>query len=305
MVVGFINVLKPPGFTSHEVVQELRRLLKVKRIGHGGTLDPLAAGVLPVAVGKATRLLEYLQGGVKAYRAEFILGLKTDTQDLGGRVLARKHCPPFTERDLQAATGPFTGTIMQVPPMVSAVHYQGRRLYELAREGLEVERPARQVTIHEFRLIRSWPDGPYYRALMDITCSRGTYIRTLGADWGDYLGVGATTAFLLRTRAGSFRLADAWTLEEIAGAIERGKGNFLLPPAVGLAHLPGIIVPDEFIRHVINGIPLKGDVCRPLPSIRNGDMVRLETVEGQLLALARVETDTRGAFLLKPCKVLK
>ncbi|MDN5325732.1 MAG: tRNA pseudouridine55 synthase [Moorella sp. (in: firmicutes)] len=305
MVMGFVNVLKPPGLTSHDVVQELRRLLKVKKIGHGGTLDPLAAGVLPVAVGTATRLLEYLQGGDKAYRAEFILGLKTDTQDLGGRVLARTPCPPFTEKDLQAATGPFTGTIKQVPPMVSAVHYQGRRLYELAREGLEVERPARQVTIHEFRLVRAWPEGPYYRALMDITCSRGTYIRTLGADWGDYLGVGATLAFLLRTRAGSFRLADAWTLEEIAGAINRGEGNFLLPPAAGLAHLPVIIVPGEFIRHVSNGVALKGDVCQSLPSLREGDVVRLETGEGKLLALARAEINSRGAFLLKPHKVLK
>ncbi|MGI9860358.1 tRNA pseudouridine(55) synthase TruB [Moorella naiadis] len=303
MITGFINVLKPPGLTSHDVVQQLRRILKEKKIGHAGTLDPLAAGVLPVAAGRATRLLEYLQGD-KAYRAEFILGLKTDTQDLDGRILARTPCPPFTKGELQAAAIPLTGPILQVPPMVSAVHYQGRRLYELAQEGLEVERPARPVTVYQFQVLKAWRDPPYYRALVDITCSRGTYVRTLGADWGDRLGVGATLAFLLRTRAGSFRLSSAWTLEEIAAMARAGSQEFLLPPAAGLQHLAAVTVPEDFIPAVRNGVALKREVCPLLPVVQAGDIVRLEDGAGELLALARVEDNNQGAYLFKPHKVL-
>ncbi|BCV21137.1 tRNA pseudouridine(55) synthase TruB [Moorella sp. Hama-1] len=304
MVTGFINVLKPPGLTSHDVVQQLRRILKEKKIGHAGTLDPLAAGVLPVAAGKATRLLEYLQAGDKAYRAEFILGLKTDTQDLDGSVLARTPCPPFTEGELQAAALPLTGPIFQVPPMASAVHYQGRRLYELAWEGLEVERPARPVTVYQFQVLKAWRDPPYYRALVDITCSRGTYVRTLGADWGDRLGVGATLAFLLRTAAGTFQLTAAWTLEEIEAMARAGNLEFILPPAAGLQHLAAVTVPGDFIPAVRNGVVLKGEVCRSLPAVRTGDIVRLEDGAGQLLALARVAINNQGAYLFKPHKVL-
>ncbi|CEP66827.1 tRNA pseudouridine synthase II, TruB [Moorella glycerini] len=304
MLTGFINVLKPPGLTSHDVVQNLRRFLKEQRIGHGGTLDPMAAGVLPVAVGKATRLLEYIQAGGKAYRAEFILGLKTDTQDLGGRVLARPGCPGLKLEELQAAARRFTGTISQVPPMVAAVHYQGRRLYELAREGQEVERPARRVTIENFQVLKGWPDGPFFRVMADITCSKGTYIRTLGADWGDYLGCGATLAFLLRTRAGCFKLEEAWTLEEIAARVAGGNGDFLLPPAAGITHLPVITVREKVIKAVANGAAIDPADCIQVPALRPGSLARLETPAGVLLAVARVVTKGE-VYCFKPDKVLK
>ncbi|MBC7325517.1 MAG: tRNA pseudouridine(55) synthase TruB [Moorella sp. (in: Bacteria)] len=304
MVAGFINVLKPPGLTSHDVVQALRRLLQVKRVGHGGTLDPLATGVLPVAVGKATRLLEYIQGGGKAYRAEFILGLKTDSQDLSGRVLASPGCRDLQLEEIQAAARRFTGTITQVPPMVSAVHYRGRRLYELAREGLEVARPPRRVTIHQFEVLKVWPERGYYRVLADIACSGGTYIRTLGADWGDYLGCGATLAFLLRTRAGSFKLEEAWTLEEIRAGLARGDRGFLLPPVAGIAHLPAAIVKDKAIKAVQNGATISPADCARLPVLRPGAIIRLEAPATGLLALARVVARDQEEYGLKPEKVL-
>lgn len=301
---GFINVLKPPGLTSHDVVRILRRYLQEKRIGHGGTLDPGAAGVLPVGVARATRLLEYIQAGGKAYRAEFILGLKTDTQDLGGRVQESKACRSFSVDELQAAALKFTGTIIQVPPMVSAVHYQGRRLYELARQGQEVERPARQVLIQRFAILRVWLEGPFTRVLADIACSGGTYVRTLGADWGDYLGCGATLAFLLRTRAGRFRLEEAWTLEEIAASIRRGNLDFILPPAAAIAHLPGITVKEKALKAVTNGAIIKAADCLQVPALEPGVTVRLETPAGDLLALARVFARD-GGYYFKPDKVLQ
>jgi len=304
MLAGFINVLKPPGYTSHDIVQQLRCLLKEKRIGHGGTLDPLAAGVLPVAVGQATRLLEYLQLNEKSYRAEYILGLRTDTQDLSGRVLSKTVCSTITDEDLQAAARRFTGSLKQVPPMASAVHYQGRRLYELARLGKEVERPARQVHIKKFSVIRWWPDGPYTRVLVDITCSKGTYVRTLGADWGDFLGCGATLAFLIRTRVGNFKLEETWTLEEIAGRVARGCRQFLLPATAGVTHLPTVTVKEEAIKAIINGAVVRGGDCTRIPELKRGNLVRLE-VEDKLLALARVVINESGLLLLKPEKVFK
>jgi len=304
MSTGFINVLKPPGLTSHDVVQALRRILQERRVGHGGTLDPLAAGVLPVAVGKATRLLEYIQGGSKAYRAEFILGLKTDSQDLGGRLLARSGCPWLKLEELQAAARHFTGTIDQVPPMVSAVHYQGRRLYELARQGQEVERPPRRVTIHQFKVLKGWPDGVFYRFLADITCSRGTYVRTLGADLGDYLGCGATLAFLLRTRAGNFTLAKAWTMEEIGAQVAGGRQDFLLPPAAAVAHLPVAVVSEDAVKTVVSGAAIDAAACLQPPELEPGATVRLETAAGTLLALARVIASKNGICRLKPDKVM-
>ncbi|MBE3571641.1 MAG: tRNA pseudouridine(55) synthase TruB [Moorella humiferrea] len=304
MINGFINVLKPPGPTSHDVVQTLRSILKEQRIGHGGTLDPMAAGVLPIAVGRATRLLEYIQAGGKTYRAEFILGLKTDTQDLAGQILARPGCSGFSLEELQKAALRFTGTITQMPPMVSAVHYKGRRLYELAREGQEVKRPQRLVKIYAFRILKAWPDGAFYRAMADISCSKGTYIRTLGADWGDYLGCGAALAFLIRTRAGGFKLDEAWTLEEIQERAAAGDFSFLLPPVAALTHLPAVVVKERAVKQVLNGTPLKDDDWNLNTPLQQGQLVRLEGEDGHLLAVARV-TAGKGGLYLKPDKVFK
>lgn len=209
---GLLNVLKPPGMTAHDVVAAMRRRLGTKKVGHAGTLDPVACGVLPVAVGGATRLLPYLESG-KEYLAEIQFGVATSTADAEGEVLEAVDCEVSAE-DVERAMPAFRGTIQQRPPMVSAVHYQGKRLYELAREGVVIEDlPLRTVTISELELMRFYP-GARPRALVRVACSAGTYIRSLAVDLGAALGVPASLAYLLRTRAGAFGIEDAVTLDE-------------------------------------------------------------------------------------------
>lgn len=218
---GMLNILKPPGMTAHDVVAVMRRRLGTKKIGHAGTLDPLATGVLPLAVGSATRLLPYLQSG-KEYLAEIQFGVSTSTADAAGEVIESNPCA-FSQADLEAVLPKFMGAIQQRPPMVSAVHHQGKRLYELAREGVIIEDlPLRNVRIDALEL-RSFYPGLQPRALLRVACSAGTYVRSLAVDLGKALGVPASLAFLLRTRAGDFEIQDsltfndemAWTPEEV------------------------------------------------------------------------------------------
>lgn len=209
---GLINLLKPPGMTAHDVVAAMRRRLGTKKVGHAGTLDPVACGVLPVAVGGATRLLPYLESG-KEYLAEIQFGVATSTADAEGEVLEAVDCA-LDAADLEAVLPAFRGTIQQRPPMVSAVHYQGKRLYELARAGVVVEDiPLREVKISELELLR-WYAGARPRALVRVACTAGTYIRSLAVDLGAALGVPASLSYLLRTRAGSFRIETAVTLDD-------------------------------------------------------------------------------------------
>lgn len=197
--------------TAHDVVAYLRRKLGTKKVGHAGTLDPIAAGVLPVAVGSATRLLPYLRSG-KEYLAEIQFGLRTDTADSEGQILESVDCT-FDEAALRAILPRFTGALQQRPPMVSAIHYQGKRLYELARAGIVIEDlPYRDVTIEALELRAFYP-GDRPRALVRVACSAGTYIRSLAVDLGAALGVPASLCFLLRSRAGDFPLAEAATLD--------------------------------------------------------------------------------------------
>jgi tRNA pseudouridine55 synthase len=206
---GILAVEKGPGVTSFQVVAHLRRLLRAPKVGHGGTLDPDATGLLPILVGEGTKLTPYLTALDKEYVATVRLGLVTDTQDASGRVLATRPVPPLDAPAIQTALARFVGEIEQVPPMFSALHHEGRRLYELAREGAEVERAPRRVVVHAIAL-----EG---LALPDLTlrvrCGKGTYVRTLAADLGEALGTGAALARLVRTRVGPYRLEDAvpWT----------------------------------------------------------------------------------------------
>ncbi|MEB3220912.1 MAG: tRNA pseudouridine(55) synthase TruB [Candidatus Sericytochromatia bacterium] len=230
---GLLAVLKPPGMTAHDVVSVVRRVVGTRRVGHGGTLDPAAAGVTLVAVGKATRLLGYVQDD-KAYRAEVVFGLATDTGDFEGRVLARASAEGLTEASLGAALAAFRGRIVQRPPMASAVHVGGKRLYELARAGVvlaEAEIPTREVSIHHLEA-QTFTAGPLAATQLDVSCSAGTYIRSLAVDLGQALGLPACLRFLLRTRSGPLGLAEAQTLEELAGQPR------WLPLERWLGHLP-------------------------------------------------------------------
>lgn len=217
MTDGIVNVLKPPGMTSHDVVSRIRRIYELKKAGHSGTLDPDAAGVLPVFIGSATRLLEYAAAGTKHYRAEGIFGIRTDTGDDSGKVLERKPVPDISAAKFEETLQQFRGKILQVPPMYSALKVKGKKLYEYARQGVEIERSPRPVEILSLECVKLYP--PYF--CLDIECSKGTYIRTLLEDIAASVGTCACMTFLLRTRAGDFSIENSHTLDEIAGNPEQ------------------------------------------------------------------------------------
>ncbi len=213
---GIINVLKPPGMTSSDVVVWMRKVLKIKKIGHTGTLDPGVAGVLPLCVGKGTRLAEYITEQGKAYLAEVTFGTTTDTQDAFGKV-TQVVSTDLRQSDLERILPSFTGKISQIPPMYSAVRKEGKHLYEYARQGIAIERTPREVSIYKLKL-EKWYEEEFPRAILNIECSKGTYIRTLSHDLGQALGCGAHMSNLLRVRSGPFKIQESWPLEEIVKA---------------------------------------------------------------------------------------
>jgi len=247
---GFLNVLKPPGMSSAHVVSVVRRLLGGAKIGHAGTLDPEASGVLPLMVGKAARLFDYMQDKEKAYVTEAAFGASTDTQDAQGVVMETGDRYP-SEDEVRAALASFTGVIMQTPPMYSALKQDGKRLYQLARDGKQADIPAREVTVHalDFRGMTE-KNG----ALLAVRCSKGFYVRTLCHDLGQALGCPAHMRFLLRTQSGPFTLETAHTLEALQLAAKEGRlESMLLPPETALGHLPMTDVPRKLEKAVRNG----------------------------------------------------
>lgn len=296
MMDGVLNLLKPPGMTSHDVVAYVRRMLGVRKAGHAGTLDPGAAGVLPVCLGRATRISEYLLGSDKVYRAVMVLGVTTDTQDAAGRVVTQADAAGVTRQDLEGVLQRFRGPIAQVPPMVSAAKHQGERLYRLARRGEHVDRPARRVTVFSLELA-VWRPGRRASAVLDITCSKGTYVRTLCHDIGQALGCGAYLSFLVRLRHGPFGLAESFTLEELAAAVQAGTlGRLLLPMSRALEAVPEVVIGAEEARRLANGAaPLPRAVSGLPPRVVSGPLagrlVRLHGPAGDLLALARIYPD--------------
>ncbi len=245
---GLVVVDKPAGVTSHDVVDQVRARLGTKRVGHGGTLDPDATGVLVIGVGRATRLLEYAQAAPKRYRATAVFGKATSTQDASGEVVAEAPAGHLTETLVAQALAEFVGEIEQVPPMVSAVKVGGERLYRKARRGEEVERPTRRVVVHGIDLLAFAP-GEEPRAELDVSCSGGTYVRTLVHDVGGRLGCGAHLAALRRTASGGFTEADAIDVADVAP-------NSLLPPAAAVRDMTRLDLSAEDARGVANGRPL-------------------------------------------------
>ena len=249
MTDGVLNVNKPAGFTSHDVVAKLRGILRQKKIGHTGTLDPDATGVLPVCLGKATRLCQFLTDETKSYEAVLLLGQETDTQDAGGHVTA-VHPADCTEEEFREAAYSFRGPQMQIPPMYSALKKDGKKLYELARAGIEIERDPRPVIFYEIEIL----DISLPRARLHVTCSKGTYIRTLCHDIGTRLGCGACMESLVRTRVGRFRLEDAVTLEEISKAAGEGRlAEYVVSVEEMFSHLPCAVTDPSADRLSHNG----------------------------------------------------
>ncbi|MEA5462766.1 tRNA pseudouridine(55) synthase TruB [Leptothoe sp. PORK10 BA2] len=247
---GFVNLHKPAGWTSHDCVAKLRRLLNTKKIGHAGTLDPAATGVLPMAVGRATRLLPYLPSD-KAYRAVVQLGTTTDTDDLDGTILTHTPAAHLTPAAITKHLEQFQGTIQQIPPLYSAVHVDGRRLYDLARQGMTkaVDIPSRQVVIHQIDVVH-WQPGDTPQITLDITCGAGTYIRSIARDLGALLEVGGTLASLIRTQSSGFTLDTSISLETLSEQPEQVE---LIAPTVAMAHLPQIVLSPEVGRRWCQG----------------------------------------------------
>ena len=244
---GIINLKKEAGMTSHDAVFKLRKILGTKKIGHGGTLDPDVVGVLPIAVGKATRMVEFMQDEGKVYEGEITLGYSTTTEDASGEVVAETPVlSPLDEKLVDKAIASLTGPIIQIPPMYSAVKVNGRKLYEYARAGQEVERPERQVIIYQFE--RTSPisyDSELARFTFRVKCSKGTYIRTLSVDLGEKLGYAAHMSHLTRTSAAGLQLEDALTLEEIAERVEVEQLDFLHPLEIGTGNLVKVFLSPE------------------------------------------------------------
>jgi tRNA pseudouridine55 synthase len=231
---GFLNLNKPAGFTSHDCVARVRRILKTKKVGHGGTLDPLATGVLPIAIGKATRLLPYLPTD-KAYRAVIRFGIKTTTDDLEGEVIENPGAPDLQLAAIEQALPSFIGEVTQIPPIYSAIQVNGQRLYKLARAGETVEVPARIVQIQSIRILQ-WQPGEFPELTVDIGCGSGTYIRSIARDLGVAVGTVATLANLVRTKSCNLELADSISLTDL----EQASDFHPTAPLLALSQLPQV-----------------------------------------------------------------
>jgi tRNA pseudouridine55 synthase len=276
---GFLAIAKPAGLTSHDVVARVRRMAgRGVKVGHAGTLDPAATGVLPVALGFATRLIEYLAEARKGYLGEVRLGVATATDDAEGEVVATTPLPPLDDEQIEAAVAPLRGTIMQVPPIYSALHHEGRRLYELARVGQAPELAPRPVTVYDLRW--AWADQGLLR--IEVECGKGTYIRSLARDIGAALGCGAHLASLCRTFVGPFGLDGAVSLEALGEAPGHIEAR-LLPPETAVADWPAVQLDAESVRLVRNGMPLHAGP--------DGERARAHGPNGTLLALLRRDRD--------------
>ncbi|MDJ0925876.1 MAG: tRNA pseudouridine(55) synthase TruB [Acidimicrobiia bacterium] len=284
---GFLLVDKPSGWTSHDVVAKVRNLLRVKKVGHAGTLDPLATGLVVLGLRRATRLLRFVQAAPKEYIARAVFGVATDSLDADGAILARE-AMDISEDDLRTAMTRFVGTIAQVPPMVSARKVGGKKLYELARQGLEVEREAREVEVHSLDLVEFAP-SPYPEAVFRTVCSTGTYVRALADDVARALGGRAHLSALRRVRNGSLHVSQASSVAEIEQASGSGAvAGLVVPPRDCLAHIPEVEVGPEVSSGVRNGLVFP---ARALGSGLPGQgALRVVDEDGALIAVYRIES---------------
>ena len=292
MLSGIINLKKEAGMTSHDAVFKLRKMLKEKKIGHGGTLDPDVTGVLPIAVGKATRLIEYMQEEGKVYEGEITLGFSTTTEDASGEVVeVTPVSPDLSQEMVDQAMAAFVGQIVQIPPMYSAVKVDGRKLYEYARAGQEVERPKRTIEINSFE--RTSPlvaEGDLVRFTFRVKCGKGTYVRTLSVDLGAKLGYASHMSKLERTGSAGLTLDDALTLAEISDLVEKEDFSFLRPLELGIGDLPTVELTNEQVTEVSFG--------RRISLETNVDLLAA-FYQGKLVAILERRDD-----LYKPRKVM-
>lgn len=291
MINGVINVYKEKGFTSHDVVAKLRGILRQKKIGHTGTLDPDATGVLPVCLGNATRLCDMLTDKDKEYRAEILFGISTDTQDIGGEILEKTN-KKVTRKEAELALQSFLGRQLQIPPMYSAVKVKGKKLYELARQGIEVERKEREVFFYELELL----DFTYPKAELRIHCSKGTYIRTLCHDLGEKLGCKACMSSLKRLRVERFLLEDTYSLDQIEELVREKRLQEILYPVDSIfSSYPPLWVLEKADFMLYNGNRLKKEFCKRGWEEKEDEKFRVYDSQGNFQAIYEYRA-REGAF---------
>ena len=289
---GIVNVMKPAGMTSHDVVAKLRRIYHTRKVGHTGTLDPDAVGVLPVCIGQATRLVEYLTDKEKTYKTVLMFGTETNTQDASGEVTVKTELPSLTREEFVAVTQKFTGEIQQVPPMYSAIKKDGQPLYKLARQGIDVEVEARPVMIHEIKVLMYQPES----AMLEIRCGKGPYIRTLCQDIARACESSGHMAYLMRTKSGVFGADTAVALSRLEEA--EHPEEFLMDMNTSLADMPALTVTDAVMTsRVQNGLSQRVPGAADLAE---GTVCRALDKEGNLMAIGEI---VKSSF--QPNKVFK
>lgn len=291
---GFVNVLKPPGMTSHDVVARLRRVFR-GRAGHLGTLDPMARGVLPVAMGSCTRLAEYFLQEDKEYLSEFVFGLSTDTGDLDGQITGQVAAEHLSPEKVRMALLSMTGSLHQVPPAYSALKIRGRKMYEMARQGVDPDHPGRWVQVFRFQML-GWIPGPQPRGIFRARVGRGTYIRSLATSLGQMMGTGASVSYLLRTRVGKFSLQESHPLSWLERAPDEMRNELVISDlSQVMPDMPEFYVREESIRKVVHGVPLSLD-----------DFVAPEDVTGlstPFLVFGRVKGSVRLVAVAHPGRI--
>lgn len=294
MLNGIICINKPEGFTSFDVIAKLRGILKMKKLGHSGTLDPMATGVLPVFAGNATKAISILPDTDKSYLAGFKLGIVTDTEDITGKVI-KEYPFSVSKEEIEKTAEAFQGNITQIPPMYSAVSIGGKRLYDLARKGIEIDRPSREITVSEFKICDF--DGKTGEGHINIACSKGTYVRTLIHDMGQKLGCGAVMTSLVRTKANGFSLEDCFTL----GEIEKLRDENNLDSAVKSAEklfsaLPSLTLNSKKTQMYKNGVKLR---LSELDGFDGKDRYRIYSAEKNFLGIAQTDRENNILRVLK------
>ncbi len=283
---GILNVDKPYGMTSMEVVRRTKRASGIKRVGHGGTLDPVATGVIPVCIGPATRMMEYLIEGTKEYRSVIELGVTTDTYDSMGEVTAAADCTDVSREQIETALESFHGEIPQVPPMFSALKKEGKRLYDLARKGIEIEREPRKVTVYDIELTEF--ESPF--ATVEVHCGRGFYMRSLAHDLGQMLGCGGHMKTLMRLRVGPFLLRDAIAVESLDDMFADGTWtDSVHAPDVVLGAMRAVVVGNEISKLVFDGRSIPPSVR--IPASVPEERCRVYTTDGQFIAIVRIDSE--------------
>ena len=290
---GFLNINKPEGISSYDVIRNLKKIIpRSSKLGHLGTLDPWASGVLPVAVGRATRVIQYLEDERKLYIAEMVLGAISDTEDSLGNISYTGICVYQEERLLDILAS-LQGRIEQIPPMYSALHHQGKRLYQLARQGITVERKPRKIEIYSIQLLSQKLENHLPRLTIEVSCSRGTYIRSLCRDIGEKLGTGAYMSRLIRKGSGVFKIEDSTALKEIMDNPHNLEG-IIYPLDYPLQNIPALkLYTAEQDIDIINGKSLKWD-----EALSSG-LARVYSSMGNLLALAQIK-EQNGMLLIQP-----